>query len=951
MSTKSKGGSTGGGAKNAILARTHELGQSIWYDNISRALVRTGGLRALAEQGVTGVTSNPTIFEKAIGGSADYDEQFGRLVADHRSTLEIYEELVLDDIRGGCDIMRPAFDDSDGVDGRISLEVLPTLANNTEQTVAEGLRMAHMVGRPNVMIKVPATPEGIPAIRALTAQGVSINITLIFSLAQYQEVSDAYVQGLEDRVAAGGSLEGLASVASFFVSRVDGSCDKLLAEKQKTGTPDEVELAKRLTGKIAIANAKLAYEIYQSTVASARWQALAAKGAKPQRLLWASTGTKDPKYADTMYVDGLIGPDTVDTVPPATLTAYMDHGKPSDAITRDHQEARRQIEAFANLGLDLGKVCAALLADGVKSFEASMSTLMGVIAGRRAAMLEQSAGRTRATLPADLKSAADAQLTTLAEKKALRRMWDSDPTLFTTDPAHEKSIKSRLGWLRSPTLMQGKVAELTGLAAAVRQDGYKHAVLLGMGGSSLCPEVLARSFAGAPGAIDLHVLDNTDPAAVAAVEARIDLAKTLFVVSSKSGGTIEIQSFEEYFWAKVLAGSEGDIARAGRHFVAITDPDTRLGKLAADKKYRHTFINPPDIGGRYSALSFFGLVPAALLGIDVAALINEGVEMAAASSPAVPVADSPGVQLGAILGAAAKAGRDKLTLLISPEIESLGSWIEQLIAESTGKEGKGIVPIDLEPVAAPDHYGADRLFVYVRLGDGGKNAALDGAVEALERAGQPVVRIKVDQRIAIGREFVRWEVATAIAGSVLGLNPFDEPNVTEAKQATAALLAIHAKEGALPKPDEVSRPDDAARIQQLIASAKAGDYFAVCAYFLSTPAREGLLTRIRTAVRDRTHVATTVGIGPRFLHSTGQLHKGGPDKGVFLQITGDSPRDLAIPGEGYSFATLRNAQSLGDLQVLRRRGRRALRVDLGGDIDAGLTQLAAVVEGGAAQRK
>ena len=949
MSTKSKGGSAAG-AKNPILAKTQEIGQSVWLDNMSRALLRTGGLAALREQGVTGVTSNPTIFEKAIGGSADYDEQLTRLVAEGRTSVEIYEELVLDDIRNGCDVMRPAFDATDGVDGRISLEVLPALASNTEQTVAEALRMAHMVGRPNVMIKVPATPEGIPAIRALTAQGVSINITLIFSLAQYQAVSDAYLAGLEDRVAAGGSLEGLASVASFFVSRVDASCDKLLADKQKNGTPEEAELAARLTGKIGIANAKLAYEMYQHTVASARWKAVVTKGAKPQRLLWASTGTKDPRYPDTMYLDSLIGPDTVDTVPPATLTAFMDHGNPTDALTRDHEEAHRQIEAFANLGLDLDKVCRTLLADGVKSFEASMSTLTGVIAGRRAALLEQSAGRTRAALPAELERAADATLAALVEKKALRRLWDSDPTLFTPDPAHEKSIKSRLGWLRSPALMRSKVGELTAFVDEVRRDGYKHAVLLGMGGSSLCPEVLARSFAGAPGALDLHVLDNTDPAAVAAVESKIDLARTLFVVASKSGGTIEIKSFEQYFWAKALAASEGDVARAGRHFAAITDPDTALGKLAADKKYRRTFLNPADIGGRYSALSYFGLVPAALLAIDVGALIDQGVEMVAASSPVVPVADSPGVRLGAILGAAAKAGHDKLTLVISPEIESLGSWIEQLVAESTGKEGKGIIPIDLEPVGSPDKYGSDRLFVYSRFEGGAHNGALDAAIDALERAGQPVVRVAIGERLALGREFVRWEVATAIAGSVLGVNPFDEPNVTEAKQATAGLLATHAKEGALPRPEEVSGPDDGARIEKLIASARAGDYFAVCAYFLSTPARERLLTRIRTAVRDRggVHLATTVGIGPRFLHSTGQLHKGGPDKGVFLQLIGDSPHDLPIPAEAYSFATLRNAQALGDLQVLRKRGRRALRVELGADIDGALAQLASVIEGGGA---
>jgi transaldolase len=396
MATKLKGGSTAGNArgttaKNAILAATYKLGQSIWYDNISRGLVRTGGLRALAEQGVRGVTSNPTIFEKAIGTSSDYEDEVQRLVADQQSTQAIYEELVLDDIRRGCDVMLPLFEASDGVDGRVSLEVLPELAADTEQSVAEGLRLAHLVGRPNVMIKIPATPEGIPAVRALIAQGVSVNVTLIFSLAQYQAVSDAYLAGLGDRVANGGSLDGLASVASFFVSRVDAACDKLLIERQRTGSADEIELGSKLLGKIAIANAKLAYEIYQQTIAGTRWKPLAAKGAKPQRLLWASTGTKDPRYPDTLYVDALIGADTVNTVPPATLTAFMSHGKPALNLTRDLEEAHRQIEAFAALELDLEGVCARLLAEGVKSFETSMTTLMRVIAARRAALLESSA--------------------------------------------------------------------------------------------------------------------------------------------------------------------------------------------------------------------------------------------------------------------------------------------------------------------------------------------------------------------------------------------------------------------------------------------------------------------------------------------------------------------------------------------------------------------------------
>jgi transaldolase / glucose-6-phosphate isomerase len=929
------------------LHKAHELGQSIWYDNMRRSLLTSGGLAKLIAQGVRGMTSNPTIFEKAIVSSGDYEDELRRLVAEGRSTIEIYEQLAIEDIRGACDLMLPLFQESGGVDGRISLEVLPELATATDKTVAEGLRLAAEVGRPNVMIKVPATPEGIPAIRALTAQGISVNVTLIFSLLQYEEVVEAYLAGLEDRVAAGGKLDGLASVASFFVSRVDSVCDKLLKEKA-AAAPELAARCEALQGKLAIANAKMAYELYERTIESPRWTKLAAAGARPQRLLWASTGTKDPRYPDTYYLDTLIGADTVNTVPPATLEAFADHGKAEAHIKDDLAGAKQAVAEFAAVGLDLSRVCHGLLDDGVKSFITSMKTLLDAVGGRRAALLESASGRQKLSLPEDLQRATDAAVARMAKDRALARIWEADPKFFSADAAHERSIKSRLGWLRAPALMRTKLAELESFAAEIKGDGYTDIVLLGMGGSSLWPEVVSLVWRGAGGPV-LHVLDNTDPAAVAAVDALIKGKKTLFVVASKSGGTIEIQAFERHFWQQTLEHSGGDIARAGANFVAITDPATRLGQLAEEKHYRRVFINPADIGGRYSALSFFGLVPAALVGTDVGALLASGVDLAAASGAATPVAESPAVVLGAALGAAAAAGRDKLTLVISPDIASFGSWIEQLIAESSGKEGKGIVPVDLEPVGAPESYGGDRFFVYIRSGAG--DAKQDAAVAALEKAGQPVVRIAVDRRESLGREIYRWEMATAIACASLGVNPFDEPNVTEAKVATSALLAQAAAEGKLPAaPDDTCEVGDVDRIRAHLATATPADYIAFCAYFLRTPARDAALTRMRAACRDRTRDATTVGYGPRFLHSTGQLHKGGPNTGVFLQLTADAAADLPVPGESYSFATLRDAQALGDLQVLKRRGRRALRVHLGGDVDAGLEALADALAGEARGR-
>jgi transaldolase/glucose-6-phosphate isomerase len=478
-------------------------------------------------------------------------------------------------------------------------------------------------------------------------------------------------------------------------------------------------------------------------------------------------------------------------------------------------------------------------------------------------------------------------------------------------------------------------------------------VLLGMGGSSLCPEVLSICCrAEAIGGLPLVVLDNTDPAAVLAVDRSGDLATTLFVVASKSGGTIEIQAFERHFWERVMALRDGEVAAAGAQFVAITDPATRLGQLAEDKRYRRTFINPADIGGRYSALSYFGLVPAALLGLDLSALIEPAAALSLASTPPVPATEIAGLELGAMLGAMARPGRgparDKLTLIADPDLQALGSWIEQLVAESTGKEGKGIVPVDLEPLGPPEVYGPDRLFVHMHLGEPGQDRQRAEGVAALERAGFPVARLRLDRRHDVGREFFRWELATAIAGAVLGVNPFDEPNVTEAKAATSALLAQHAQQGRLPEPEDVLTPADAEAIRQHVLGAGAGDYVALCAYFVRTPERDRLLELMRVGARAATRAATTVGYGPRFLHSTGQLHKGGPSTGVFLQLTADVAEDLPIPGEAYSFGTLRAAQALGDLQVLRRRGRRAVRVHLGSDVDAGLALLAAALAPAAA---
>jgi RpiB/LacA/LacB family sugar-phosphate isomerase len=534
-------------------------------------------------------------------------------------------------------------------------------------------------------------------------------------------------------------------------------------------------------------------------------------------------------------------------------------------------------------------------------------------------------------------AAAAAERDRLQARRVVAGLWAADPRAFTPDPAHDKSIRNRLGWLRSPDEMQPVVdsGELARLVAEVRADGYRHAVLLGMGGSSLAPEVLCKTFGAAAG-LDFTVLDSTDPDAVRAVVGAVDLARTLFLVSSKSGGTIEVRSFERFFWQRT-----SELGEPGRHFVAITDPGTELDRMATDKRYRAVLRNAPDIGGRYSALSYFGLCPAALLGIDLGSLLARARRMAQACRNEV-IAANPGADLGAHLAAAARAGRDKLTLVTSPELATFGSWIEQLVAESTGKLGKGILPVDGEALGGPEVYAPDRLFVVIQLA-GGAPAADEAAVTALRAAGHPVVELTLVDRYDLGAEFFRWEVATAVAGAALSLNPFDEPNVTEAKQATGKLLEAYARDRRLPEAPAVA--PDAPEVLAHIDRAGPGDFLALCAFFLRTDRRHALLERVRLACRARRRVATTLGYGPRFLHSTGQLHKGGPATGVFLQLVGTAPaeRDLPVPGDPFTFGVLRDAQALGDFQVLQAHGLRALRVQLGADLEAGLERLAAAL--------
>ncbi len=952
--------------RNPLLA-LEAYGQSIWLDFIRRGMLSSGELRRLIEEdGLSGVTANPSIFEKAIAGSHDYDDAVRALARAGKTAAQMYEALAIEDVQHAADLFRPVFEKTGGADGFVSLEVSPRLAHDTEGTLAEARRFWAALDRPNVLIKVPGTPEGVPAIRQLTSEGINVNVTLLFGLGRYREVAEAYLAGLEARVARGQPIDRVASVASFFLSRIDVLVDPELEQLMQAGGPRGA-LAETLHGKVAIASAREAYQIYKEITRSERWRRLAARGARPQRVLWASTGTKNPAYPDVMYVEALIGPETINTIPLETLQAYRDHGDPAPRLEDDVDGARRVLQHLPEASIDLGAVTAQLEREGVEKFDAALDHLLKTLEETQRAALDELA-RAAGPGPVDrqtfalgtFEAAVRERLAALDKNEFVSRLWRKDPGLWTADAKDRAVIRDALGWLHVADKMEESLGNLMRFAAEARGAGFRHVVHMGMGGSSLAPLVFARTFPRPPDGLPLTVLDTTDPATILAVEREVPLAQTLFIVASKSGTTAEPLAFGEYFYAKLVA-LKGD--RAGENMVAITDPGTPLVAQGRTRRYRRVFLNFSDIGGRYSALSYFGLVPAALMGVDVAGLLDRALHMAHACASCCPAHDNPGVALGAVMGELARQGRDKVTVLVAEPAATLGMWLEQLMAESTGKNGTGLLPVADEPLGDPSVYGQDRLFACVRLG-AQDDGALARGVAALRAAGHPVVTIQMDDALDLGQEFFRWEIATATAGAILGINAFDQPNVQESKDNTNRLLGAVKTQGRLPeeKPALVEGAlslyagragrTAAATLGRFLSQARPGDYIALMAYLTERPEIDRALQAIRLRLRNGTRLATTLGYGPRYLHSTGQYHKGGPNTGLFIQLTGDDGVDAQIPGEPYTFGVLKRAQALGDLEALRRHERRVVRVHLGRDVGQGLRELdravAAALGGGAA---
>ena len=862
------------------LAALTAAGTSVWLDQIRRGMIETGELeRMVREQSLRGVTSNPAIFEKAILGSEDYDGQLASLAREGVDPVGCYEAIAIQDVQMACDVLRPVYDETDALDGYVSLEVEPALARDPDATLEQARDFWARVDRPNLMIKIPGTPECLPAIEEALYDGININITLLFAVSAYEDVMEAFLRAMERRLADGRPLDR-HSVASFFVSRVDTEVDKRLEAARRTD----------LAGRAGVANARAAYESFKRTFEGERFAALRAAGCPVQRPLWASTGTKNPAYPDTLYVDGLVAPHTVNTMPLATLQAAAHHAEVRGA-TAD-ADPSEDLTALRDAGIDMVDVTDQLLDEGIELFVQAFDKLLAGIESKREAIVTGRPPTIESSLPAELEAAIVERVRRAGEEHVVQRIWSRDGTLWAL--AGTPEVENRLGWLDITHRMREQCGELREWAQEMRAQ-YERFVLLGMGGSSLAPEVLKRSF-GVDGFV---ALDSTDPAEVAKVQ---EGPRTLFIVATKSGGTVETLSQYRHF--RERAGTDED-------FVAITDPGS---SLLEGREFRRVFENDPDIGGRYSALSYFGLVPAALMGIDVGALLEQA-QLAVINCETEE--HNSGLWLGCVLGELALAGRDKLTLVVDPPLESFGLWAEQLVAESTGKQGRGILPIADEPPGDPARYRDDRVFVYLRDHE---NALHADAVAALAATGHPTITLNAQGALDLGRIFFFAEFATAVAGWVLGINPFDQPNVQEAKDNTKQALASPSE----PDPGELD--------------LDGAGYLAIMGYLPYSEDVEAAVTRLRARVLERHGLATTFGYGPRFLHSTGQYHKGGPATGTFLQLTRAGDDDLPIPGESFSFAELIRAQADGDLATLRAHGLRAARVvlpaeDLAGAID------------------
>ncbi len=902
------------------IQRVHNLGQSIWLDYIRRDLIESGELAARIASGeVRGVTSNPTIFEKAIAGSDLYTADLRAMTQAGWETEWIFEALSIDDIRAATKVFLPLYEETNGGDGFVSIEVNPELADDTESTVREVLKLWDAVNRPNVMIKIPATQAGIPAIERAITQGINVNVTLIFSLDRYAEVIEAYQRGLENRLAQGHPIDHIASVASFFVSRVDTAVDERLDEIIREGG-DNADRATTLLGKAAIANAKVAYAQFKSVFGSDRFKKLAENGARVQRPLWASTSTKNPAYYDTRYVDSLIGQYTVNTIPPHTLEAFRDHGEAELTLEQELSVSVAQLDALERLGISMQEVTDQLEREGVEKFIQSYHSLLATLRKRARQFNKELAG---------LSGDARAILNILDEGEFTRRLWEGDVALW---PRAASLPSEKIGlnqWLTAPQAMCQQIDEIQAFVTAVLEDGYRDAVLLCMERPSHTVNVLKRLLDPSDG-LELTVLDTVDPSVVARVVRKVRWGETLFVVASGDGSAKDIRALVDFFWERA---QDHDQASAGDYFVAVTQPGSPLESLAQERNFRRVFRSMPGVENTFSFFSISTILPAALVGLDVNALLQGGVRMAKACGPDQAAARNPGLFLGALLGAAARQCRGKLTLVCDPGLEPFAEWMASSAALHLGGPAVGIITVAGEPTGYGRVYPADRTLLYLR-----QVGALDRRLNGWVKTQHPVIVLEIDgESEDVGAVSYQWQVSLAVACHLLQVNPFDQAGALHARKWFDDLLQTYERRGKLPLPDTAWRGEGielwrsseslgghrTEGLVDLIANVLDGEISIISFQMHMQPnaTEHAALAHLRRNLRDQFGVATTVEIGPHVTVPRRDSSKNRVQAWAHFVLSADSKAQHELSGNGIPLETLHLAHAIAGFQMLSRSQR------------------------------
>ncbi len=926
------------------LIQLRSLGQGVWYSNLLRGLVSSGGLRRMIEEyGVTGASVGTQALERMIRGTSVYDQDIKRLSSRGLTAKAIALELAREDARAGAAALEGIYKSTMASEGIVACPIPGIDQNNAESIVTEALRLRSSINQPNILFIIPATSAGLKAIERLTFEGCGVEASCIFTLDKMDEVFGAYLKGLEKRLSAGMSVKGSLATASFRLGALDSLIDGLIEQRVgQTASKDDKARLKAVLGKGGLAAARLVYGRYAEVFFSGRFSKCRAKGALPMRIVWEDMHVRDQRYHALKYIDGLVMEGTISRMPLQTLLAYREHGRPAQSSIHLTEEAKKTLSELTAFSIDMASAGRTLEDESAQRHAASCRALADAVASRIDAVgaPEGPVEGSETFSLGGFEGAVAKSITSLDDEGFLDRLWSKDASLWKDTAGDRAVIKNSLGWLFVPELMNTVKGFVISFASEVRAAGFTDAVLLGMGGSSLAPIVFSRTIEAEDGYPVLHCLDSTDPDAIAAVGRAIDLEKTLFIVSSKSGSTIEpLSLFEHFYWqVKALLGE-----RAGQNFCAITEAGTALDGYGRKYGFRRVFLNPVDIGGRFSALSYFGLVPAAISGIDISRLLGHALVLLSSIQPFMRPSGSPAVRLGAAIGTLALEGRDKLTFILPPALSSFGLWIEQLIAESTGKEGKGIVPITGERPLKPSEYGRDRAFVCIDEGE--RDAKTARFVDSILKAGHPVISLRINDVYETGAELLRWETAVAVAGHIMRLNPFDQPDVELAKKLTVGRLNSGVKKSALVPPGVLfegegfrcaigrsalslakTRPrkngkDAAGALKGLFSLAVEGDYIGLLAYYSPLDSMmEKRLDRLRSLLSAYSGCPVQFGYGPRYLHSTGQLHKGGPNKGIFLIVCHGSPKDIPIPESPFSFSELELSQAFGDMEALDSKG-------------------------------